>query len=194
MVRPRETTNDELLAHVHALLLERGAAGFTLGDVATRAGVAPATLIKRFGSKSQMIIAVSERWLASIAPGMAAAMLPHEGPVERLIAASAWDMNDFDDATRAGSQLTAFADDLRDPALRELLAEGWERELKILQSAVDEARAQLPFAPDSRKAARMLRALAVGIQLSWSIAPVGSLVDDTREHLTALVNSWKDLR
>ncbi|MDH6283319.1 TetR/AcrR family transcriptional regulator [Prescottella agglutinans] len=194
MARPRETTNDELLTHAHALLLERGAAGFTLGDVAARAGVAPATLIKRFGSKSQMIIAVSERWLASIAPGMAAAMHPHDDPVERLIAGASWDMYNFDHAARAGSQLTAFADDLRDPTLRALLAEGWERETQILQSAVDDARAQLPFAPDSRKAARMLRALAVGIHLSWSIAPVGSLVDDAHDHLTALVNSWKDIR
>lgn len=194
MARPREKTNDELLVHAHALLLERGGAGFTLGDVAARAGVAPATLIKRFGSKAQMIIAVSERWLASIAPGMAAAMSPHKDPVDRLIAAAAWDMNSFDDVARAGSQLTAFADDLRDPALRVLLAEGWEREVKILESAVEEARAQLPFAPDSRKAARMLRALAVGIHLSWSIAPVGGLVDDAHDNLTALVNSWKDIR
>ncbi|RMI33375.1 TetR/AcrR family transcriptional regulator [Nocardia stercoris] len=194
MARPRETTNDELLVHAHALLLERGGAGFTLSDVAARAGVAPATLIKRFGSKSQLIIAVSERWLASIAPGMAAAMRPHDDPVERLVAGASWDMGNFDDAVTAGSQLAAFADDLQDPALRALLAKGWERETQILQAAVDEVRTHLPLAPDSRKAARMLRALAVGIHLSWSIAPVGSLVDDAHDHLTTLVNSWKDIR
>ncbi|MEV0042401.1 TetR/AcrR family transcriptional regulator [Nocardia rhamnosiphila] len=190
MARPRETTSDALLAHAHELLLERGAAGFTVGDVAARAGVAPATLIKRFGSRSQMIIAVSERWLASIEPGMASAMRPYDDPVERLVAGALWDTSTFDHAYRASSQLSAFAEDLRDPALRTLLAQGWEREIHILESAVEAARVQLPSAPDGRKAARMLRALVAGVHLSWSLAPVGSLVDDARDQVTSLVGLW----
>ncbi|MEV4127180.1 TetR family transcriptional regulator C-terminal domain-containing protein [Nocardia sp. NPDC049707] len=114
--------------------------------------------------------------------------------MERLIAGALWDTSTFDHAFRASSQLAAFADDLRDSTLRTLLAEGWERETRILQSAVEEARAQLPSAPDHRKAARMLRALVAGIHLSWSLAPVGSLVDDARDQLTTLVYSWKVIR
>jgi AcrR family transcriptional regulator len=73
MARPRGIADEELLAAAEDLLYAVGPAGFTLEKVAARAGVSAATLIKRFGSKRQLLLALNRRWVASIGPGLAAA-------------------------------------------------------------------------------------------------------------------------
>jgi AcrR family transcriptional regulator len=69
MARPRGIADEQLLAAAQELLYEVGPAAFTLEKSASRAGVSAATLIKRFGSKRQLPLALNRRWVASIGPG-----------------------------------------------------------------------------------------------------------------------------
>src|SRR4029450_2096017 len=54
--RPRETTNEELLAATQRVVSRLGP-NLTLADVAKEAGVSPATLMQRFGSKRGLLLA-----------------------------------------------------------------------------------------------------------------------------------------
>ena len=54
--RPRETSDEELLAATHRVVSRLGP-NLTLADVGREAGVSPATLMQRFGSKRGLLLA-----------------------------------------------------------------------------------------------------------------------------------------
>ncbi|MEU9185848.1 TetR/AcrR family transcriptional regulator [Streptomyces sp. NPDC048484] len=55
--RPRSIEADEaILAATRAVLVELGWSGLTLGDVATRAGVAKTTLYRRWAGKNELVV------------------------------------------------------------------------------------------------------------------------------------------
>src|SRR6266705_415794 len=53
--RPRETSDEEILAAAARVMQRRSPAELTLADVAREAGVVPATLIQRFGTKRGLL-------------------------------------------------------------------------------------------------------------------------------------------
>src|SRR5919204_6661796 len=59
--RPRTRTDDELLDAAFRAVGAVGPARLTLADVAAEAGVAPATLVQRFGSKRALLVAAAAR-------------------------------------------------------------------------------------------------------------------------------------
>src|SRR6266545_6716652 len=56
MSRPRATSDEELLTATHRVVSRLGP-NLTLADVAREAGVSPATLVQRFGSKRGLLLA-----------------------------------------------------------------------------------------------------------------------------------------
>lgn len=59
--RPLAFTDDQLLAAAASAIADVGPNALTLADVASRTGASPATLVKRFGSKHGLLVAVSRR-------------------------------------------------------------------------------------------------------------------------------------
>lgn len=58
MARPRSAAADSaILDATRAALVEQGWSGLTMSDVAERAGVAKTTLYRRWGSKSELVVA-----------------------------------------------------------------------------------------------------------------------------------------
>ena len=66
--RPRETTDEEILAATGRVMQRLGPTQITLADVAREAGVVPATLIQRFKTKRGLLLAACR-----VAPDMRAA-------------------------------------------------------------------------------------------------------------------------
>ncbi|MCZ8325019.1 MAG: TetR/AcrR family transcriptional regulator [Sphingomonadaceae bacterium] len=65
MARPQtdiEAGREELIDIVIAMIEERGNVGFTVTELAARAGMSPASLYRYFDSKEAVIEAVAERW------------------------------------------------------------------------------------------------------------------------------------
>ena len=56
MVRPRSVSDDQILETVRSCALEKGA-NFSLDDVASRLGVSSPALLKRFGTREQLVFA-----------------------------------------------------------------------------------------------------------------------------------------
>jgi AcrR family transcriptional regulator len=137
MVRPRALNDDELLARIVGALEQRTeTSAWSLSDVAPAAGMSPAGLIKRFGSKSGLLRALTRRWVESI---------PQEAPVsgaDARVALAEYVAAEFGAESAAGAvfALSEVLDELRDPELAELLAEGWSRQahrLAVLLDAMD---------------------------------------------------------
>jgi AcrR family transcriptional regulator len=183
------TDDEQLLAAAQRLLYEVGPAEFTLARAAALAGVSAATLIKRFGSKRELLLALNRRWVDSIGPGLAAATAGHQTPLARLRAAASFGFDDLDSPPDTVNQLAALALDLQDAGMRELLAEGWrivtDRLTELAREAIEAGELTGELPPE--RVARLLFAAAEGTRLTWSVRPDGSLVAQAEADLGAIL-------
>ncbi len=191
MARPRVIDDERLLAAAREVLVELGPAAVTLQRVAERSGVSAATLIKRFGSKQQLFLALNRRWVESILPGLEAAEAGCGTALSRLRAAALWGFDDLDSPANTANQLATLALDLQDDAMRELLAEGW----LIIEEHLTELAAEAIAAGELRavhpagQVARILLATGEGTRITWCVRPVGSLVARARADIDAVLSS-----
>ncbi len=73
--RPRETSDEEILDATARVMQRLGPTQLTLADVAKEAGVVPATLIQRFGTKRGLLLTLC---------GTAPATTPQQSRQERF--------------------------------------------------------------------------------------------------------------
>ena len=183
-------SDEHLLDAADAVLSRTGSARFTLEMAAREAGVSAATFVKRFGSKRGLLIASSQRWVDAID------LDDIGGPDEPVLAAlhrlSVESYTDSDDPDRAGNHVSSLAMDLGDPELTRLLAAGWDKKRRQLQTVIARAvdSGELSGAPPPPTAARTLFALLEGTFLGWTVQPQGSLVDALEDEFDRLITTW----
>ncbi|MGW3105899.1 TetR/AcrR family transcriptional regulator [Streptomyces sp. NPDC001100] len=150
--RPRSTTADTaILAATREALVELGWSKLTLGDVATRAGVAKTTLYRRWAGKNELVVdAVAELFDELELPDRGTLAADIEGVVLQFAAILA--------RPEAKSGLMAVvAESVRDDALRERIRESIVDRQKCLVvegRARAQARGELPPESDPLEAAR----------------------------------------
>lgn len=165
MARPRTSTDEEILDRI-ALAVSDSA--WTLAGAAEAAGLHPSTLIKRFGSREGVLLALSRRWVDSVPSGPASSD-PH---AELMSWAASLSVRGI---TSAGvlARIDMLAEDLRNEELRGLLHLGWQRQLDHLTLLVDAAvdRGDLRVTVPARLVARLLMDTASGALLRAAVAP-----------------------
>ncbi|MEU6511418.1 TetR/AcrR family transcriptional regulator [Streptomyces sp. NPDC046942] len=150
--RPRSAAADAaILAATREALVELGWSKLTLGDVATRAGVAKTTLYRRWAGKNELVVdAVAELFDELELPDRGSLAADIEGVVLQFAAILA--------RPEAKSGLMAVvAEATRDDALRERIRRSIvQRQMRlVLQGrARAQKRGELPPEPDPRDAAR----------------------------------------
>jgi AcrR family transcriptional regulator len=150
--RPRSAAADTaILAATRAALVELGWSKLTLGDVATRAGVAKTTLYRRWAGKNELVVdAVAELFDELRLPDRGSLAADIEGVVLQFAAILA--------RPEAKSGLMAVvAESTRDDALRERIrASIVERQKRLVTEGRERAqtRGELPASPDAEEAAR----------------------------------------
>ncbi|MEU6917580.1 TetR/AcrR family transcriptional regulator [Streptomyces olindensis] len=150
--RPRSAAADAaILAATRAALVELGWSKLTLGDVATRAGVAKTTLYRRWAGKNELVVdAVAELFDELELPDRGSLAADIEGVVLQFAAILALP------AARSGL-MAVVAEATRDEALRERIrASVVDRQKRLVLEgrARAQARGELPPEPDPRSAAR----------------------------------------
>ena len=153
MARPRRDDQEVLIDRIAATLSSRQQLEpWTLAEIAPSVGLSPAGLIKRFGSRSGILQALSHRWLAAIPEPRS------DDPADRPAAEEirTWVEGRF---AAGGPHAIAYGlvnlvDDLLDESLRGLLAEGWEKEIRYLAGLL--ARLDLPGLRDPNAGAALL--------------------------------------
>src|SRR5215218_8388717 len=81
--RPRMSSDQQLLAATHRVVSRLGP-NLTLGDVAREAGVSPATLLQRFGSKRGLLLAYAAAGSADVSSEFVAIRAHHDSPLAGL--------------------------------------------------------------------------------------------------------------
>ncbi len=187
MARPREHSDDELLDRISAALV--GATeSWTLADAARVAGVHPATLIKRFGSKHGVLVALSTKWSAAIpdTPQTHDCVAELESWVDGLAGPP-------HERTQAVASLTMLLEDMRDEELSLLLSGGWERQINYLAALLSAAHAagKLTGSPTPATSAALLLDIVNGCYLRATATGARDSTANPRTLIRALMESWK---
>ena len=183
MARPRTVSDAALLAAAQRAIARRGPVRVTLVDVAHDAGLAAPTLVQRFGSKRQLLLAVARSGVEGIGACFASARAGQVSPVAALLAAA---------IALARETRTAFLClDLGEPDFRALAAEASRRTLAGYTTLLDEAVSLGELVPcDSARLARAVEAVAVGAVMACAIHRVSAAEQWVRQDLTTLLEPY----
>ena len=134
MVRPRRLEDEDLLARITDALEARAEmTTWSLADIAPAAGLSPAGLIKRFGSKTGLLRALTRHWIDGIPA-------KPDGVGDVLDQLSSYVAREFGAGSPAGAvfAISEVTGELSDPELAALLAEGWQKQANLLARHLDE--------------------------------------------------------
>lgn len=189
MSRPRKATDDQLFAATHAVMNRVGPGELTLAAIAKEAGVTPAVLVQRFGSKRDLLLALWKRYAAEAGTLVAGLASQHRSPLAALrayidcmadMAASPADL---------ARNLAYLQIDLTDPEFRTYMvthARATRAGLERLVRAARGAGELLPEVAPSRLA-RTVEAVASGSLLTWAFYQQGTAREWMRADLDAVL-------
>ena len=85
--RPRSASDDQIRAAALRVIARDGPSRLTLAAVGEECGLAPATLVQRFGSRRGLMLAVAAAGARQVDAAFARARRAHASPLEALLAA-----------------------------------------------------------------------------------------------------------
>ena len=190
--RPRAKTDTDLLDGTFRVIARLGPGKMTLADVASEVGVAPATLVQRFGSKRGLLLAVARHGAATVGEEFAEIRRGHDSPLAAL-GAVATCMTRMVETPEALSNSLAFLQmDLADPEFRRYAlqhAQAMRSEIRVL---LDSAIERGELAPcDTRRLSRAIHGVLNGSLLTWAIDREGTVEKRVREDLEEVLKPYR---
>jgi AcrR family transcriptional regulator len=190
--RPRTTTDAEILDAAGRAVARLGPARLTLADVAREAGLAPATLVQRFGSKRGLLLALAAQAAGSVGDCFAAVRAAHTSPLAALVAAATEMARCFTSPEEMANHLAFLQIDLSDADFHRLMLDHSRRVLAGYRALLDEAVAAGELAPcDTARLARAVGALAGGSLIAWAVYREGRAEAWVRDDLAALLDPYR---
>jgi AcrR family transcriptional regulator len=187
--RPRKVSDEQLFAATYAVMNRVGPRDLTLAAIAREAGVTAAVLVQRFGSKRQLLLALSEKHADGTGEMLASLAKRHRSPIAALRA--------YADcmATMAASpaavvrNLSYLQIDLTDSDFRKHLVKQAKATRIGLRRLIDAAKDAGELVPTVRSAqlARTVEALLSGSMLSWAFYQRGTAAQWMRDDLDAVL-------
>jgi AcrR family transcriptional regulator len=187
--RPRKVTDEQLFAATLAVMNRVGPNELTLAAIAKEAGVTAAVLVQRFGSKRDLLLALSRTFAEGSSQMVAAVATQHTSPLAALRAYA--DCVAGMAATPAAfvRHLAYLQMDLADPEFRRHLAKharATRAELRRLLERATQVGELTAEAPTARLA-RTVEAVLSGSMLTWVIYQEGSATRWVRADLDAVL-------
>jgi AcrR family transcriptional regulator len=190
--RPRETSDADILAATARVMERLGPAEITLAAVAKEAGVVPATLIQRFGTKRALLLATVKTAPGSVPAQFAAARVRYASPLKALIELFV-DCTGFASTPESVANGLAYLQiDLTDPEFHAITLAQFkairDETRKLLDAAVA-ARELIPC--DTAELARLIQQVNGGSMLDWAVFREGTLSDWVRRDIQALLRPFQ---
>jgi AcrR family transcriptional regulator len=193
--RPRSITDADILAAAGKTIIRLGPARMTLADVAREAGLAPATLMQRFGSKRGLLLALAKAALDDVEPCFQRTRAARRSPLAAVIAA-ATDMTQYVTSPEQLANSLAFLQmDLSDPDFSAVAAENSRRMLAGYRQLLDEAVTAGELAPcNTARLARAVSAIAGGSLLGWALMRQGVAEKWVKADVMTLLDPYRKKR
>jgi AcrR family transcriptional regulator len=186
--RPRETSDEQIQAATARVMQRRSPAQLTLADVAKEAGVVPATLIQRFGTKRGLLLAVCRTAPAAVPQQFADARAKHKSPLKALVELFA-ECTGFAATPEAMANGLAYLQiDLTDPDFHAITLAQFRAIRDETRKLLDEAVIARELRKcDTAELARLIQHVNGGAMLSWAVYREGSVASWVRRDLEALL-------
>jgi AcrR family transcriptional regulator len=170
MARPRKISDEAILDSAGEVIKRLGPQGVTFASIGAESGLAPATLVQRYGTRAKMLQAVLLRMWDHLDAQTAAAdaQMPVTPAGAVALLASLSNYGDHDEYAEG---LLLLREDMRDPALR-LRGEKWG---EVLAFALGRRLAEDP--ERQVKLGRQMASQWQGALLWWGFSREGSVVD-----------------
>ena len=190
--RPRETSDEEILVATARVMQRRSPTQLTLADVAKEAGVVPATLIQRFGTKRGLLLTLCGTAPAGVAEQFATARAQHKSPLKALIELYA-DCTSFAPTPEAmANGLAWLQNDLTDPDFHAITLTQFRAIRDETKKMLDQAVAARELCNcDTAELARLIQHLNGGAMLAWAVYRRGSVSSWVRRELEALLKPYR---
>ncbi len=194
--RPRLASDAEIVEAAKRVISREGPNGFTLAEVGHEAGIAPATLVQRFGSKRDLMLAVAGRGAGTGAETpescFAAARQETSSPLKALTRGLE-DMASMAPTPEELSNHLAFLQiDLTDPDFHELALANALANRKGIVELLDEAIVADELREcDTARLSVAVDAIAGGALISWAIHREGTAREAIRDALETLLGPYR---
>ena len=190
--RPQKVTDEDVFAAAQRAMSRRGPHELTLADIAGEAGVTPGLLVQRFGSKRDLMVALSARFAGSAGTIFAGLRAAHRSPLATVRAYAAC-MADLAPTPEALLRNLAYLQlDLADDVLRGHLVENahaTRQEIGALLEAAAQA-GELRRDIEVRSLARTVEVVVGGSLMSWATYREGKAADWILRDLDAVLKPW----
>jgi AcrR family transcriptional regulator len=190
--RPRQTSDAQILAAAARVMQRRSPVDLTLADVAKEAGVVPATIIQRFGTKRELLLANCKAWTAEVAGQFAAARAKYGSPLKTLLELLV-ELSGFAATPESMANFLAYLQiDLSDPEFRAVLLQQFVTTRAETKKLLDEAIAARELKPcDTAALARLVQQVNGGAMLDWAVYRKGPLAAWIRRSLETLLAPYR---
>jgi AcrR family transcriptional regulator len=190
--RRQKATDDDVFAAAQRVMTRRGPHELTLAEIAAEAGVTAGRLVQRFGSKRELLVALSERFAGSAGPVFAGLRASARSPLAtlRAYAACMADLAPTPDALLRN--LAYLQGDLADEVLRGHLVENARATRREIEGLLETAAAagELRRDADPRTLARTIEAVVGGSLMSWATYREGKAADWIGRDLELVLAPW----
>jgi AcrR family transcriptional regulator len=135
--RPRDPQADEaIISAIVDVLAEQGFSGFTVEEVAARAGVGKATIYRRWSTKEELVLAAAERVMVHVEP-------PDTGSLRDDLVGWYWEKFRTKEATTSDRLMgQVIVEAAVNPDLKKLLARSFKGRRQSIAAVVERAQAR----------------------------------------------------
>ena len=190
--RPRTVSDEDILAATARAMSKVPPTRFTLAEVAREVGLAPATLVQRFGSKRGLLLALSSQSAASMDACFDAVREAHPSPLEALLSA-ATEMARFSTTPEELANSLAYLQiDLSDPDFHRHILDSSRAMQRGYRVLLDEAVSAGELERcDTERLARAVEAVAAGSLIGWAIHRKGKAEAWVRRDVETLLAPYR---
>jgi AcrR family transcriptional regulator len=190
--RPRTVDDAAILEATHRAISRLGPTRLTLKDVAREVGLAPATLVQRFGSKRGLLLALAEAGAGSVEACFDAVRATCASPLEALFTAATEMTRHTKSPEEMANHLAFLQIDMSDRDFYRLARESSEKVVEGYRALLDDAVAARELAPcDTARLARAVGAMSGGSLIAWAIHRKGSASRWVRGDLETLLAPYR---
>ena len=174
------------------VMQRRSPVDLTLADVAKEAGVVPATLIQRFGTKRGLLLAACRTAPGSVPEQFVAARAKYGSPLKTLIELYAKCSGFASTPEAMANGLTYLQIDLIDPEFHAITLAQFTAIRDETKKLLDDAVAAGELKPcDTADLARLVQQVNGGAMLDWAVYRKGSLAAWLRRSIEGLLAPYR---
>jgi AcrR family transcriptional regulator len=187
--RPQKATDEDVFAAAYRAMQRLGPNELTLAEIAAEAGLTAGALVQRFGSKRQLLVALSRAVAESSCEFLRGLRAKHDSPLATIYDYADCMAGMAKTPEALARNLAYLTQDMSDPELRKPLLVQSRATRAGLAELLDEAvqKRELRRDTDTAALARVLETVIGGALFSWAIYREGTAARCMKEHVDAVL-------